>query len=400
MIEDKTTLLELFISDNKHLPDQKSESWKADRTRIIGSSEISIITGDNHFSSIRQLIHNKTGINSFKGNLATKWGSIFEPITASLFKLLFMKQGEIYETGSISNDRIKNHRCSPDGLCVLSIDSVPYIVLLEFKAPLNSIPYKTVPKHYIPQIMSGMCIIDITEKSVFVNNMFRKCSINHLGDNMFYDKEFHGNKNTSLIKHPIAYGLMIFYVKPKNKDNFYTRLREDKSEYLPYPEDYGINDTNLEYTMTLAIEGIVSIKYTQPTLVESDSKELFMSNELLSTYRETPKDYKARDYNEVLLEFEERCIKRSVPLLGYLPWKLLKSSNIIVDKDPDYVKGYQEDIDDVIDIINKVSDIGCVIKRSEEINNLLIKRTVKKMIVEDHDYSSSSSSLLDDEDDS
>ena len=175
----KQKLLNDFLIQYDHLPKQGTEEWKILRNNYIGGSEISIITGDNKYMSIKELIRRKLGLSEFNGNLATRWGKIFEIITNKLCKKI-LEITEIFETSSIPTNNI-NIRYSPDGLTIGKINingnKKEYIILFEFKSPISTIPIGTVPKHYLPQIKMGLWAINIVDISIFINNIYRKCSL-------------------------------------------------------------------------------------------------------------------------------------------------------------------------------------------------------------------------------
>ena len=81
----KIKQLAKLIENNKYAPAQGSEEWKKARYFSIGGSEIAIfmsdIPGNKPHKSIRKLIENKLGMDSFDGNKYTRWGNICEELT-------------------------------------------------------------------------------------------------------------------------------------------------------------------------------------------------------------------------------------------------------------------------------------------------------------------------------
>lgn len=210
------TLIEKFIADNIHEAVQGSEQWKQDRGVVIGGSEISTVIGKNRFSNLADLVAQKVGFNNFTGNNATRWGNLFEGASEIYFKTLFGV--EIFSTGSIKHKNIENHRYSPDGICALDICGENKVVLLEFKSPFGTVPTKSIPPHYLPQVKAGLCTIDITEIGLFINNMFRKCSKNDLDFTLNYDNVYHKDTEAKLknINKIIANGMILFSI-PESK---------------------------------------------------------------------------------------------------------------------------------------------------------------------------------------
>lgn len=252
----KMKLLEEYIKQYAHEAEQGSDQWLLDRQLIIGGSEISTISGCNPYSKLENLVAQKVGLSSFEGNVPTRWGNLFENVSELFFKTLFLTN--IYSMGSIPHKRFKNHRYSPDGLCILQFDEarnkdngltaenyfadhvttkVDRITLLEFKSPFASVPSKAIPKHYLPQVKAGLCTIDITEVGLFINNMFRKCSISQLDFSINYNNAYHRDKDIKLkdIDAAIANGMVLFYI-PKDKiqlflDKFTEMIAEKMAEY-------------------------------------------------------------------------------------------------------------------------------------------------------------------------
>jgi hypothetical protein len=269
----KLNILNKLLNQNKDLAPQGSPEWLADRIYNIGGSEMATITGDNCFSSIDQLVSQKVGFTHFSGNIATKWGKLFECVTKQLTEIIFDIDDGIKETGSLDG-AVPNQRYSPDGLAVIkfkceevicdkNIETEEYcIVLFEFKSPLYSIPSGSIPKYYIPQVKTGLCSIPITDFALFISNMFRKCSFDELGASMDYDKDFHNrdckikpkvSKSTKNPKNPknnpttkkttkptnkiditspLAFGLILFY----QTEIQYTKFYEKYKHLITYTE--------------------------------------------------------------------------------------------------------------------------------------------------------------------
>ena len=155
----KNTILNRLINDNINLAPQGSDEWLALREDNIGGSEMATITGDNGFTTIDKLVAQKIGLYKFNGNIMTRWGNLFEPITQMLMEKIF-DIDQIQETGSLEG-AVKNQRYSPDGLAVVKMMCGEFIedeyieteeyctILFEYKSPYYSIPCGYIPKYYI-----------------------------------------------------------------------------------------------------------------------------------------------------------------------------------------------------------------------------------------------------------
>jgi hypothetical protein len=102
------------------------------------------------------------------------------------------------------------------------------IVLLEFKAPFGTIPDNRIPVHYLPQVKTGLCTIDISEEAIYVSNMFRRCKIDQLNFTPSYDVNFHRDANKKLdLTEAVAYGVILFHISGQHIDTFLSKYIEE-----------------------------------------------------------------------------------------------------------------------------------------------------------------------------
>jgi len=241
-------VLTTYINSLAKAPVQKSKEWYAIKQTTIGGSEIATVLGSNPFSSVKKLIAEKVGIgNKFNGCTATHWGNLFEHITKKWGEIILKMPRSIKEAGSIQGV-IDRQRYSPDGLGVVQLVCLDetkeyFIVLFEFKAPLSSIPSGTIPKHYIPQIQTGLLSIPIAETSIFINNCYRMCALSDLAFNTVYNTKFHdkdmnkvkaAKKNDLTKSMPLACGIIFFYQESKDYHKLY--------DYMGYGSDSDDSD--------------------------------------------------------------------------------------------------------------------------------------------------------------
>ncbi len=246
MLAAKTLRLEAFVEEYSHLSAQGSQQWLKDRQFIIGGSEISTIIGKNKYSNVSGLIAQKLELSSFGGNTATRWGSLFEGMTELIFKILFLEGRAVYTTGSVPHKTILAHSYSPDGLCIVKIKDKYTIVLLEFKAPLCSIPEGRVPVHYLPQVKAGLCTIGLAERGIFMSNMYRKCTLSQLNFKPAYDTQFHRDANKKLeVSEALACGIIMFHVPGRCIDEVLSRLLENYDEDSLSEDDSATYDSSM-----------------------------------------------------------------------------------------------------------------------------------------------------------
>ena len=213
----KSQQIKKLLKQYENAPKQGTLEWLQQRTGI-GGSEMAIITGDNKYSNIKNLISLHTGLSEFKGNSYTRWGSLFEEQIRLLVELLM--QCKIHEIGSIDGC-IPNHRYSPDGLATMELlvgtdntvkdqtnmyhiltektpkyDSLDIVrnyinLLLEFKCPHSRIPTGTIPKEYLAQVKSGLCDLPCCTDALFVDACFRRCAYKDWKFTNQYNTDYH-----------------------------------------------------------------------------------------------------------------------------------------------------------------------------------------------------------------
>lgn len=427
----KQFILNEFINKNKNLAPQGSKEWHAIRKFSIGGSEMSVITGDNPYQKLDNLVANKIEFTKFNGNIATRWGNLFEPVTQQITELIF--NSTIKETGSLEGS-VPNQRYSPDGLGVVKtscyyakqkIETIEYcIVLFEYKAPLMSIPNGSIPNHYQPQVKTGLCSIPITDFAIFISNMYRKCSLENLGNNIKYDTNFHNKdiKKDVTIELPLAHGIIVIYQTDEQKQKFKKKYFSHKEFVISYDSDscsddetdifdrpditnydddqYNTNNELYKYfnkidvadfnyilkdfgksnyyefndLMILFDEKLISVEYLDPSIL---NKEQWEENDLLK--------YQNLDINIFISNNIDILKYQKNSFLGFIPWKLFKSDIIHQAREPNYVKKYQTDINKVVNILHNVNDATT----TDEKINIFKKEFPKTRILKNCGYDNS-----------
>lgn len=284
--------LQIFINFYKHLPAQGSAEWlkfragNADAPPIIGGSEIATLLGVNPYQSAIELIATKSGLKEFRGNIATRWGNIFEDvlfmITDCIFNIETREMGSIpglrddagYPLTSFSPDRIalvelgkfmpQVKRANwisgftvanpPRVIELINAGSADnHIILFEAKCPLRRAPNGKVPHHYEPQILMGLSTIPIASFCVFTDAMFRKCSLAQMSSGS-YDDKFHGVMKSQY--KCIMEGFIGFYKKSR-KDN--DHIVSKAADVLHTAILREVNDIQSEYYEFCDIAHIMSL---------------------------------------------------------------------------------------------------------------------------------------------
>ncbi|MFA6089419.1 MAG: YqaJ viral recombinase family protein [Candidatus Woesearchaeota archaeon] len=295
--------LQIFINFYKHKAQQGSVQWKKEKEGsfesppTIGGSEIGSLFGINPYSKSKQLIASKLKITKFAGNTATRWGNLFEEVIFMFTEVIF--KTKTIETGSIPGlqDEKGNviQSYSPDRIGVVTknnfiggirklarimginisgkIPNKPeLIVLMEGKCPFTRVPGQEIPKQYTLQPQLGASTIKITDVCLYVDAMFRKCSISEFGLDSQFDTNFHGPCSLSQIDEDdevLAAGFIGIYYKcdviketniPKNESKEFTdteNIKKKLKEYIighvgnPGSDFYGVNVHNLSSLMSL-----------------------------------------------------------------------------------------------------------------------------------------------------
>jgi hypothetical protein len=412
-LESKRTALARLIAANVHLPAQGTDEWLDLRRFNIGGSEIGVLTGDNKFSNMKKLVAGKVGLCCFKGIMATRWGKAFEKVTTILMQQILEIDGSIQETSSIEGG-IPNHRYSPDGLAVAKmlcggvidgeyIETKEYVTLLfEFKSPYSSIPDGTVPKCYMPQVLAGLGSIPIADFGLFVNNMYRKCSLAQFQVDATYDTAFH-NKDAGkfVLRNPVAMGFIIVYMSLETHSKFLesrddldidsreTGSAADDSDtddsdaaddsdlsHINYAQmksagppdlaqtiltksdkiriDFGkSNYYEFDSLLTMYDQKLIDFHYCEPLVIPDEMNKIpFVGRQAnVSGEMASISDYRRKISDGLTNELADcDCAK----IIGYIPYKLFNSDMIVVDRDPKFLAKCNEKVQETISVVRKV----------------------------------------------
>ncbi len=232
--------IDQIIIESNRMPEQRSTEWLKLRKTGFGGSETAALLGVNTFKKEIDLMRSKLNIGKrFTGNLYTRWGVVQEQNIQRLMEMIFHTT---VEELNILRGEIEGQLYSPDGIGLLQLkcerekitssDEVVierksfkeyFYTLFEFKAPFGRIPSGKVPPEYMPQLQSGLSVISDLDNALFVNALFRICSLKDLGLNNTYNEKFHyGDKKKKYCPEPkpIALGIMVVYQNMKEKEKF------------------------------------------------------------------------------------------------------------------------------------------------------------------------------------
>ena len=389
----KINILEEWLKTVQHLAPQGSAEW-LDR-KHIGGSEIAVLNGTGAFKSLFDWLKERCQIKkSFCPIINSRWGHTFEDVQVNLIQNIW--QCKIHETGSVPGNpgivyspdgvgvvdnslveiclnyskKINNTEEENENIGTVIIDedgSVIHeqiikkrnqneshsIILFEFKSPPKNMPKGEIPSYYIAQPLTGLCTLPICDYSVFINSMFRRCSIDDFGWNMKYDKVFHNKDKKNDVNQLLALGII----------GIYTAENTNNTEEII---DYGsCSVKDLEYMFYK--ESINAYKKAHSKIVFSNvfKKDISLSsnggiNATINGTNNSKNSSQVEPEEEVSVEkFRDNLIKtlsknKNLKLVGLLPWKLFKIDFIKVEKEENFVNDLQPTIDRCLDIINDV----------------------------------------------
>jgi len=173
--------------------------------------------GHNRYTSFLDVVAAKAGLSEFGGNTACRWGTFFEGVIERFVALdcgTTLRGTDVSVPAPPGSALEGLHANSPDGYCVVELlpggdgeeprlrtgggpggGGRPAAVLLEFKCPLSRRPTGSVPRHYLPQLWSGLALSPLAEYGLFVDAVFRKCPLRDLGASPLYDTRFPPRRN-------------------------------------------------------------------------------------------------------------------------------------------------------------------------------------------------------------
>lgn len=203
-----------FYNNNNHLPSQGSQEWLESKILKVGGSQISNIinlkSGKILFGGINGIIKSKLGLVEFRGNIHTLFGNIMENVVVKILEeKIFLTK--IYEFGSIQSYQ-QNFSYSPDG--ILYLKSIDMIILIEIKNPTRRRANGKIPMHYRTQIYSGLDTIKLADMALFIDTMFRRCTIEDWVFNEKYDTNLHDKPDEPpILDKPIMLCKLMIYQK-------------------------------------------------------------------------------------------------------------------------------------------------------------------------------------------
>jgi hypothetical protein len=194
------------------------------------------------------------------------------------------------------------------------------IVMLEFKCPLIRKSSLEIPKHYIPQLWSGLAVSNVAAIGLFIDSIFRKCELGALGLNTDYDTIYHNKDQTLEIDLPICWGLIGLYSKIKA---------------ISFIDMGTLHYSEFNYMMGEINKKNIKTKICKPYFAQ---------------LRFNQKRLDSKKYIDYLMKKLEDNTPKGYYFIGILPWKLFYSSyNPISRRDC-----FLDEIKPLIDKVHKI----------------------------------------------
>ena len=398
--DNKHNILKSFINKYENLPKQGTKEWLQNRTYRIGGSEISTVLGKNPYQKVKALLNTHTGLSSFKGFFATYWGTVFEDMVRNHVNLIL--NCNIEETGSIPHDTHEHFAYSPDGIsvvhtqtlknlldshnkeiCETIVENEYSIILFEFKCPHTRVPTGNVPIYYVDQPRLGMKIIDICEMAVFIEAVYKICSLDDIGYNNIYNYNYHKDKST-VTNNPISCGVVIFYYKNIDKNTITDTIEQDIQKNLTQL----IKDIKrFSYNKKKYLDiGNINNSYVINKVLEmraNNSNLLHMDETIVDSYNFNEDD-NMNSFNEMMLTYKiNNSVSEKIKILestnhnilGILPYKLFNLVINPIKKDHGFIN------DELVNRVNLLMGVikDCAHKTNSE-KTTIIDTFVKKKL--------------------
>ena len=224
------------------------------------------------------------------------------------------------------------------------------IIMLEFKCPISRKPTIEIPKYYIPQLWSGLSVSSIASMGLFIDSIFRKCSLEMLGHNPEYDTIYHNKDQTIEIGNPICWGIIGLY-SINNPPSFI---------------DMGnISYSNFNFIMgninNHTIKTINSVPWFPHSCNGENSGNNYDSNDNYDSYGNNSSNGNNKQKNmnmpqrgnktpiDVEIEKLRLLTPKNWHFLGVFPWKLFHSSYLPIQRRC----GFLKEIMPLIEIVHK-----------------------------------------------
>ena len=147
------------------LPDQRTPEWYEMRKNKLTASSLSSAIGHGYFTTRDELLLDKIIEKPYESNPITEHGVKYEEVATRLYEELY--NTKIVEFGMVPHPKFEAFGASPDGICD-DMGNDEYVGrMIEIKCPPKRKFTKTVPPHYLQQVLGQLEVCDLDECDFF-----------------------------------------------------------------------------------------------------------------------------------------------------------------------------------------------------------------------------------------
>ncbi len=147
------------------LPDQRTPEWYEMRKEMLTASSMASALDKCHFKSRDELLLGKIIPEPFEPNPITEWGVKYEDVAIQFYEELY--NVKVLDFGLIPHPEFKAFGASPDGICDDTGNDEYTGRMVEIKCPPKRKFTKTVPGHYLMQVLGQLEVCDLDECDFF-----------------------------------------------------------------------------------------------------------------------------------------------------------------------------------------------------------------------------------------
>jgi len=345
---------------------QRGADWANGMATTVGGSEIAALMGHSR-SGFSEVVQSK--VRALRKRPSPMmgppcwWGSLLEDVSAAYIAI---DLGAPVVGDEICIRRVPGHRTSPDGYVVgrffyggdgqlhlwttdmdPTIPTVALVLMIEIKCPISREPKAgAVPPQYRPQVWSGLAVSPIAHRGIFVDTVFRRCSLGDLGDTPVYDAAYHprsAERDALEPRLPVAWGLIAVYA-PRLEAPRHVRLGWAGPEWAPGDPDDESDAAQIAWRIHAAASvpgepadlGEIEPRIFDQVLGLIDRRRFRVLRDapMLSDGRGGSRLHKG--YDAALAELDALA-PADHWLMGILPWKLMSVDYVFVDRRPGFL---------------------------------------------------------------
>ncbi len=317
----KTQLVEWVDDKSKLGIFQHEPGWIEHKVYTVGGTSIADFEGTGYCSSMKKVVDPKIGKSKFNGNLATRWGNVFEEVIRPYteYKRNCEVLGDnLYVLGP------EHTAYSPDGLAVID----DKVILLEFKCPYSRTPTGIPPKNYVSQVKMGLDLLEIAQEGLLIEAVFKLRSLEWLRESSCIAT----SDNASYL----ACGFIGFY--------------------FPIDNNGSIAEIAESYGSKFSAIGHADNQFVSNDLSQCDDRLL---NDLFRLYTDKKiRMWKSEIRDGVIIDeqinlYIEHCKVHAKLNMGILPWVLLSTCEHKIKKEVGYLQPMLPKIARVIEFVRR-----------------------------------------------